>query len=196
MNIPIANNAYFQSYLNKTRKDKFILVFNLPEALKLVKSKVTRDNKKIIPDTLQFSVFGSVIPEISVPEIEVPYSGQTMKVTSYTRPSYPKNKINFTVDNQFNNYWVIYKWLQLFNDERKGFYDSVLPDIKDKGQLKNYETNLTIYGLDEYGNRIIQFNFYHAFPVSLGGVNYSDRDPDELESFFEYSYHQFESILL
>jgi len=194
MNIPIAKNSFFQSYLNKTRKDKFIMVFTLPEALKLIKSKISRSNKTIIPDTLQFSVFGSVIPEISVPEVEVPYSGQTMKVTSYARPSYPKNKINFTVDNLFNNYWVIYKWLQLFNDERKGFYSSRLDD--DKGQLKNYETNLTVFGLDEYSNRIIQFNYYHAFPVSLGGINYSDRDPDELESFFEYSSHQFESILL
>ena len=194
MNIPIANNAYFQSYLNKTRKDKFVMVFTLPEALKIIKSKVERKNRTIIPDTLQFSVYGSVIPDISVPEVEVPYSGQTMKVTSYSRPSYPKNKINFTVDNLFNNYWVIYKWLQLFNDERKGFYNSRLDD--DKGEIKNYETNLTIYGLDEYNNRIIQFNFYHAFPVSLGGITYSDRDPGELESFFEYSYHQFESILL
>jgi hypothetical protein len=194
MNIPIAKNSYFQSYLNKTRKDKFIMVFTLPEALKLIKSKLSRTNKTIIPDTLQFSVFGSVIPEISVPEVEVPYSGQTMKVTSYARPSYPKNKINFTVDNLFNNYWVIYKWLQLFNDERKGFYSSSLQE--DKGQLKNYETNLTVFGLDEYSNRIIQFNYYHAFPVSLGGINYSDRDPGELESSFEYSYHQFESILL
>jgi hypothetical protein len=194
MNIPPQNNAYFQSYLNKSRSDKFILVFSLPEALKVIKTSVNRKNNAVIPDTIQFSVYGNVIPTISVPEKEVPYGGQVMKVTSYARPTYEKNTIDFTVDNMFNNYWVIYKWLQLFNDERIGNYSSQLP--RDTGSLKNYETNMSVFGLDEYNNRVIEFKYYHAFPVSLGGIKYSDRDPNEIKSSFEYVYHQFEANLL
>lgn len=170
------------------------MVFSLPEALKTIKTPAQRKNNGVIPDSMQFSIYGSVVPDITVPEKEVPYGGQVMKVTSYTRPSYPKSVINFTVDNMFNNYWVIYKWLQLFNDERTSKYDSPLPN--DTGSLKNYETTISIFGLDEYNNRVIEFKYYHAFPTSLGGITYSDRDPNELESSFEYTYHQFEAILI
>lgn len=194
MNIPVANPANFQSYLNKQRKDKFILVFDIPKALKDIRSATQRSNNKIIPETMQFSVYGNVIPEISIPEKEVPFGGQVMKVTSFARPSFPKNTVNFTVDNMFNNYWVIYKWLQLFNDEREGMYKSSLP--KDSGLLKNYETTISVYGLDEYNNRVIEFLFYHAFPVFLGGINYSDRESAEMESTFEFVYGQFETNLL
>jgi hypothetical protein len=143
---------------------------------------------------MQFSIYGNVVPDINVPEKEVPYGGQVMKVSSMTRPSFPKNTVNFTVDNMFNNYWVIYKWLQIFNDEREGGYNTNIP--KDIGLLKNYETNISVYGLDEYNNRVIEFKYHHAFPVNLGGITYSDRDPNELESTFDFVYYQFESILL
>lgn len=194
MYLNIANNSTYQSLLNKQRKDKFIMVFDLPEALKNSKSNITRNVNRVIPNTLQFSVYGVVIPDFGVPEVEVPYGGQVMKVSSMARKSYANNTINFTIDNMFNNYWAIYKWLQIFNNERTGMYKSDLPT--DKATLRSYETTLTIYGLDEYNNRVIQFNFYHAFPVLLGGIKYSDRDNTEMESSFEYTYHQFEAILL
>jgi len=194
MNIPVTSNMQIQSMLNKQRKDKFVMVFSLPEALKIIKSDITRTNNKVIPNTMQFSIYGAVIPDISIPEKEIPYGGQTMKVSSMARPSYPNNKINFTVDNLFNNYWVIYKWLEILNHERESIYKSKIP--RDKGSLKNYETTITVFGLDEYNNRVIQFNFYHCFPVLLGGIQYSDRDPGELESTFEFTYHQLEATLL
>ncbi len=171
------------------------MVFTLPEVLKSLKvSNGARKNNGVIPDSVQFSIYGSVVPDVSVPEVEVPYGGQVMKVSSLARPSYPKNVINFTVDNQFNNYWVIYKWLQILHDENKAIYESKIP--KDVGTLKNYETNISIFGLDEYNNRVIEFKYKHAFPVTLGGISYSDRDGNEMESTFEYAYHQFEAILL
>jgi hypothetical protein len=194
MYLNIASSSFQQSYLNKQRKDKFIMVFDIPIALKDSKSNITRSNNKLIPDSLQFSIYGVIIPDFTVPDIEVPYGGQTLKVSSMARPPYPKNVINFTVDNYFNNYWVIYKWLEMFNDERTGVFKN--NSIRDNSYLKNYETTITIFGMDEYNNRNIQFNFYHAFPTLLGGIKYSDRDSGEIESTFEYTYHQFEAVLL
>jgi hypothetical protein len=170
------------------------MVFSLPNILKDIKNKVERKNNAVLPDYMQFSIYGSVIPDVEVPGVEVPYGGQVLKVSSHTRPSFPTNTINFTVDNMFNNYWVIYKWLQLLHSEKEGLYKSKVPN--DTGFLKNYETTVSIFGLDEYNNRVIEFKYHHAFPVKLGGINYSDRDPNEIESSFEYSYHQFEAILL
>ena len=194
MNIPIANQQNFQSYLNKQRKDKFVMIFDIPKSLKPIKSDIQRANSKIIPDSMQFSVYGNVVPEISIPEKEVPYGGQIMKVSSFARPSFSKNTVNFTVDNMFNNYWVIYKWLQIFNDEREGVYRSSL--FNDSGEVDNYSTTITVYGLDEYNNRVIEFLYFNAFPVFLGGINYSDREPTELESTFEFVFGQFKINLL
>ena len=49
--------------------DKFLLVMNLPIPLRdiSVKNLQSRDNDVIIEDSLQFSVYGSVVPAVQVP---------------------------------------------------------------------------------------------------------------------------------
>ncbi len=170
------------------------MVFTLPDVLLDKKSSVTRSNQKVLPNSVQFSIYGVVVPQVAVPDVKVPYGGQTMKVTSYARPSYEVMDVNFMVDNMFNNYWVIYQWLNVLNDDMRSIYNSQLPN--DSGKLSKYNTTITVYGLDEYNKRVIQFNYYNAFPTLLGGIKYSDRDPSEMESNFSYSFSQFEPILL
>lgn len=192
--LSIGSPELYQSPLNRQRKDKFFMVFTLPEALLDQRQNVTRSNNTVIPNSLQFSIYGLAVPEIKVPSKEVPYAGHTLKVSSHTRPSYEPLSVNFMVDNMFNNYWVIYKWLNILNDARSSLYNSSIQ--KDTGFLDKYQTTISVYGLDEYNKRIIQFNYYNAFPTGLGGIKYNDRDPTELESSFQYSFFQFEPILL
>jgi hypothetical protein len=192
-NLSISSPELYQSPLNRQRKDKFFMVFTLPEVLKNYKSKVQRSNSRVIPDSLQFSIYGLTVPEIKVPEKQIPYAGHVLKVSSFTRPSFDPLTVSFMVDNQFNNYWVIYKWLNILNDHRKSIYNSTIEN--DTGYLDEYMTNITVYGVDEYNNRTIQFNYTNAFPTGLGGIKYSDRDPGELESSFQYSFFQFEPLL-
>ena len=114
-----------QSQFNKSRLDKFLLVLNLPPVLKDISKQnlSSRDNNVIIEDSLQFSVYGSVVPSIQVPSEDLYYGGQSMKVSKHTRPVYDNVTVNFTVDNEFNNYWVLYKWLDLLNDEELSKFD-------------------------------------------------------------------------
>ena len=58
-----------QSQLNKGRLDKFLLVLNLPTAMQddTKKTLLGRDNKNTIQDSLQFSVYGSIVPKVAVP---------------------------------------------------------------------------------------------------------------------------------
>lgn len=193
-NISLGSTALFQSALNRQRKDKFIMVFNLPDALLGKNSKFTRNSNRIISDSVQFSIYGLVVPQVSIPDIKAPYAGQTVKVTSYVRPPYEPLEVDFMVDNMFNNYWAIYQWLNLFNDDRTGIYNSPLP--RDTGSLEKYKTTISVYGLDEFDKKVIKFDFHSAFPISLGGIKYSDRDPGEMQSSFKYAFHQFEPILL
>jgi len=193
-NLSIATPSMIQSPLNRQRKDKFFMVFSLPKILEDLKSNTTRSDSRVIPNSLQFSIYGLVVPEIKVPQKEVGYAGHVLKVSSHTRPTYQPLAVNFMIDNLFNNYWVIYKWLNFLNDARTSTYSSSIEN--DTGFLDKYSTTISVYGLDEFNKRIIEFKYYNAFPTGLGGIKYSDRDPSELESNFEYSFFQFEPILL
>lgn len=189
----MSNLSIYQSSFNKQRKDKFVMVFELPKILRNEKSILERGNNKIIPDAIQCSIYGAVIPSLNIPSSNVPYGGQVPKVTTYSRPVFDNMTVNFTIDNMFNNYWNIYKWLNCFNDGKTGLYNS---PILSKGFMPDYQTNITIYGRDEYNKNVIKFNFLHCFPVLLGGIKYSDRDAGEMESTFEYAYHQFDAELI
>lgn len=190
--------SYTQSPFNLSRKDKFLLVLDVPIALKQISSKFIRDEVNILPDTMQFAVAGTVVPEISIPSIQNRYAGQTQTATSFSREPYPPLTVDFIVDNRFNNYWVLYTWLNFLNDDTVGTYDSTgltlpTPSIINnaaKGQFSQYKTNLTIYGLDEYNKRIIQFIYTDAFPTNLGSISYSYKDSSELESTATFSYSQ------
>jgi len=231
-----------QSIFNKARKDKFILVLTLPPILRNINTPIlSRRAKELVQlDSLQFSVWGSVVPEIVVPEKELGVYGQHYKVTSQARASYPPVQVYFTIDNRFSNYWVLWKWLEILNHP----IDSGMPDyfadwdqtaqkrpISEKqlrqkeslirerllnqkeqaGSVANvsnnqqismvndfldYQTIITVYAIDEYNTKMIQFDYSNAFITKLDGITYSYRDPDEMESSFTFSFNQLDINLI
>ena len=190
-------NNIRQSITNKARKDKFILVFTLPKALRVLDTheNEVRDSSKVVRDSLQFSVYGTLVPRVKVNEVHVPYSGQVFKFSGHHRPEYGNINVNFVIDNEFNNYWVIYKWINLMNNNAEAFF------YKDKMPVNappfsEYATNFTLYGLDEYDNKRIQFDYIGVLPVGLGEMKYSYQDPTQMESTFEFSFSQLTSKLL
>ena len=201
----MATNKNNQSLLNKNRLDKFILSFQLPKALKKINKHFERNTKYLSEDAFQMSVYGSVVPEISVPAIEIPYAGSNLYNSAHARKPYPPLDIKFTVDNEFNNYWTIYKWLDLMHSDYTGLFNEDglvernLPDEKNQpGPLKqeDYYTNMTLFGLDEYNNKRIEFTYTRAFPVILGSVNYNYRDKEQIESSASFVYSQLQTKLL
>ena len=208
-------STFAQSPFNKIRKDKFIMVVPIPKGLKGITSNFTRSNNTIIPDSFTMSVYGTVAPPIAVPAVDSRYSGQSIKTTSYARPSYPPLSINFTIDNRFNNYWFIYKWLDILNDDKSSIYDandivgetntspqntgsntSSTHEGTYSKQLQYYATDISIYALDEYEKRVIEFKYFGAFPTNIGGLNLSYRDSGEAETTAEFAYSQFTATLV
>ena len=184
-----------QSVLNKSRTDKFIMSLSLPKALRDVNTKNDRQNTNVIQDSLQFSIYGVVIPSVVVTDVEGRYSGQTFHFTSHKRPAYNNVKVKFTIDNRFNNYWVIYKWINLLNNNQEGFFHAEdIPIVKQPYEL--YSTNITVFGLDEYDKKTIQFDFVGVIPVSLGSIDYNYRETSEIETEFEFSFSQLIAKLL
>lgn len=191
------NETIRQSVLNKAKKDKFILVFGLPAALRESNAHENpeRLDAKLVQDSLQFSIYGTVVPTITVNSVPQSYSGQTFQFSGFARPAYAPIQINFVVDNQFNNYWVIYKWINLMNHNKEAFFNRDQQPLINR-PFEDYSTTFTIYGLDEYNNKKIQFDYVGVVPVSLGSINYNYQDPTQIESTFEFSFSQLTSKLL
>ena len=192
----MAVNQNNQSILNKSRLDKFLLIFSIPPALREinVRESAARNSNNVMEDKLQLSVYGAVVPELTVPSIQIPYAGSNLYQSAHAREPYPPVTVNFTTDNEFNNYWVIYKWLNLMHDQKTGVYDDT--DLDQDNEFNNYQTDITLYGLDEYENKRIEFTYTKAFPVTLGNLEYNYRTSDEVESSFTFVYSQLHTKLL
>ena len=190
----MAVNQNDQSFLNKSRSDKFKLVFSLPPALRKINSKTDRQTFNVNEDAFQFSVYGAVVPELDVPALQIRYGGSNLYNSTHAREPYPPVTIDFTIDNGFNNYWVLYKWLNLMHDEKEGLYDA--SDLVSDEDFKNYQTDMTLYGLDEFNNERIQFTYTKAFPVTIGSIDYNYRTADEITSSMTFVYSQIHSKLI
>lgn len=186
-----------QPALNRSRNDKFVLVLDLPIAMKKLYDNTV--DKFFNIDPLQLSVYGSPVPQISIPAISVPFGGQVHKISSMSRPEYNPLTIKFLVDNGYKNYWIIWNWMNLFNDAKtssseitKGInlLSNQTKDPVVDNPVKEYTSTFSIYGLDEYNNKIIAFEYNNAFPTNLGEINFSNQDPSEINCSVTFAFNQ------
>jgi hypothetical protein len=185
-----------QSYLNKSRKDKFLLVFDIPPILRRIQSNYTRNDDTIIPDSVQFSVFGTMVPGVTVKGIATRYAGDTLHISSHNKDPYPPVNVKFTVDSGYNNYWTIYQWLNLLHDQKTGQFNE--KGIIVDGNFSDYQTDISLYGLDEYNNKVIEFKYTKAFPTSLDELEFDTKSTGdmELQSGFTFLFSQMHIRLL
>jgi hypothetical protein len=185
-----------QSYLNKSRKDKFLLVFDIPPILRRIQSNYTRNDDTIIPDSVQFSVFGTMVPGVTVKGIATRYAGDTLHISSHNKDPYPPVNVKFTVDSGYNNYWTIYQWLNLLHDQKTGQFNE--KGIIVDGNFSDYQTDISLYGLDEYNNKVIEFKYTRAFPTSLDELEFDTKSTGdmELQSGFTFLFSQMHIRLL
>ena len=193
--MPIDPNStnYIPSPLNKSLIDKFLLVINLPPALKSINSKTNRNNKQIQLDSLQFSVWGAVVPRVNVPAIDMKYMGANMPVSTHARPSWDPVNVNFHVDSLWSNYWVIYKWLDLMRSDEDGQFGAIVDDqgiLNASASLPEYSTEMTIYSLDEYETPRIKWVYTYAFPTNLGSVEFNEQQSSQIKCDFTFQFSQ------
>lgn len=184
------------SYLNKAREDKFLLVFDLPPILKPSMSVYQRDNTHLNPDSVQFSIFGSMVPPITVKGVESRFAGSTLYMSSHSKDSYPPVNIKFAIDSMYNNYWTIYQWLNLLHDQKTGVYNQ--QNLPVDSNFNDYMTDLTIFGKDEFGKNRIKFVYKKAFPTTLDQITYDQQSETgkEIVSGFTFLYSQLHTELI
>jgi len=189
-------NSPYQSPFNKARKDKFLVVITIPKALKGIDTNnpLQRSQNTINSDSFSFSVYGINLPEISIDHNALRYAGQNVSISSLARPYHGDLKINFTVDNYWNNYWFLFNWLNILNNAEL----SIVDPSKPVGilNLTLYQTTITLFMLDEYNNPVINFEFTDAFPIKLDGVDMNNRDEAEAECVATFAFSQYIPNLL
>ena len=179
-----------QSILNKVSADKFLLIFDLPPALKSLNTNNTLSDSSISRDSVQYSIQGTIVPDIIVPSLTLPYAGQSLKVSSHAREPYEDISVTFTIDNRFKNWMTIYKWLSLMNDEKLSLFNQGT-EQNNTDYMDKYQTTFNIWLLDEYNQQIMKFNYTKCFPTHLDKINYNYQDPLEIKSGFTFSFSQF-----
>lgn len=197
------NNYLNQAILNKARVDKFLLIITMPLALRNIDVRYGSETpSKIISDKLQMSVWGNVVPAISVPSVAVPFQGQVPKVTSFSRPSYDPVTVNFNIDSEFYNYYVIWKWLALLNDPIKSVFDAnnnsnrvdagtnTLINPRKPNYIPQYSSQISLQPLNEYNQVLGEFVFTQCFATSLNGINFNYQSGEEITSSFTFDFSQ------
>lgn len=210
-----------QTVLNKTKQDKFILIITTPPILKASLTRSDRANSLLNQDKIQYSVAGINVPTHAINEVEMPYRGQTMHITSQTRAKHPPAKINFTIDNNFDNYWYLWKWLYILNNPKTSGMDGhfaefaedpskildamrkdglgkpvTYKEIKMRNAYDDYQTTMTLYGLREYNEKIVKFDFYNAFITELAGFDYNYQNSEDINCSFSFAYGQVDISLV
>ena len=186
-----------QTPLNRSRNDKFQLILDLPLALKRLYNTTTGDHYKV--DPIQFSVYGSPVPAINVPAVDVPYGGQVYRTSSFSRPAYEPLQIKFLVDNGYKNYWTLWNWLNLLNDYKTSTSNAVTTKENSKilsNPMNEYTSSFIIYGLDEFNKKIISFEYTHAIPTSLSEISYSSQETNEINSTVSFVFDQLKVNLI
>ena len=164
-------------------------------ALALVSQGVIQNLK---PNQIQFTVFGSPVPAINILPINLPYGGQNMYVAGNVRPAYPPLNLKYVVDNGYKNYWILWKWLNSFNDANDSFSSVDIPvtdpwdnDIRFTNKFSEFVTNFTLYALDEYNNRIMSFIYKDVFITGLGEINFNHQTQEDIIGSATFVYNQF-----
>lgn len=184
-----------QAVLNRARKDKFLFVLDIPNALKNIEDPILQSS--YTADPIEFTIVGSPVPKIVVPSKEVPFGGQTYHVSSLTRPTYGPFNVKFLLDNGYQNYWILWNWLNLFNDNATS--TSQLTQVN-KGYISNpmsdFTSNFTIYTLDEFNNKLMSFTYTQAFIIGLSEFDFSYQESGEISCTASFAFNQLQVELI
>lgn len=186
-----------QSPLNKTFVDKFLFIFELPKALQNINTKELKikDDLGINKKTVQWSLTKVDVPDINIKAQSIPYAGGNLYISSHTKTPYNPLRISFRIDSKYLNYFTIYEWINFIYNESEGHFDA--ENLTKSKSFESYAVPVSIVGMDEYNNPIIQWIFTYAFPTELSSISmdYTNSNEIECSATFVFSQMKVRNIL-
>ena len=188
-----------QAVLNRARKDKFLFVLDIPNALKNIQDPILGSTYSA--DPIEFTIVGSPVPKISVPSKEVPFGGQVYNVSTLSRPSYGPFNVKFLLDNGYQNYWILWNWLNLFNNNTNSTTNLTQVNSNVNGNyisnpMSDYTSSFVIYTLDEFNNKLLSFTYKQAFITGLTEFDFSYQEPGEISCTASFAFNQLDVQLI
>lgn len=188
--IQVQQDNVVQSPLNKSIKDRFLLVLKLPDALQNKLSAYVKGNREngIVKESLQWSVKRVNVPKDAIKTQAIPYAGGNMYISTHTKDAYDMITFNLKVDNKFKNYLTAYEWMNLIQNEYEAIYDAA--HLTENLSAMEYATNLKLIALDEYNNHLVSWTFTHAFPVEISELELDYESTDEMDLNITFAFSQ------
>ncbi len=174
------------------------MVFDVPPCIKEQTQSTFRECDHISLDQMQFGIFGSVVPNIGLGIVSLPYHGHTAKLASHSRTLEPMS-VNYFIDNTFANYWIMWRWADFIigsMTSRAG--GTSLADVYNKYRNvlhTDYSTNISIIGLNAYNKPVIEWTYKGCVPTSVGGIQYNYQTSTDIISNFTFEYTFLDCIL-
>ena len=101
------------------------------------------------------------------------------------------------MDSGYQNYWTLWNWLNLFNNNELSNSDINEPETfpwssnyLTKNPFSNYVTDFALFALDEYNNKIVEFKYSGSFITSLSEISYSHQDENIISCTASFAYNQ------
>lgn len=179
-----------ESPLNKTFADKYFFIFELPEALKNLKNNknIIKNDLGIGKKALQWSIIKAEVPSINIKAAEANYAGGTLRYSTHTKSPYDPFKLTFKIDSNYLNYFTIYEWINFIYGEKEGHFNE--ENLTESESFNSYAIPVSIVGLDEYNNPIIQWIFTYAFPTDLSSISLDYTSTEEIEFTVTFVFSQ------
>lgn len=161
-----------QINLNKSSGANYELIFPV-----LPVTKGIRD-----ADILSLNIHGTVVPAISLGTDEGFWQGGTVP-RAISGITYEPWYVNFTVDSNWCNWALLYRWITLVDDGNTHYGRSTTDYFTD--------ASLSIY--DNASNRVMSIKIVNIYPSSLNEVSLSQRDGQEsLDCGVNFNYTRME----
>lgn len=145
--------------LNKSSPNKFNLVF----------TKLPGDTSVSAARNFTMNIFGTILPGVRLDVSKNSYMGWQINSSSSTM-EFSEWTFNFNVDENFDNWFKIFDWMQLVNNNRDYIYS----------KESEFLVDATLLILDDYNKVIKQINFKNMFPGDLESVNFSKREGESI----------------
>lgn len=160
--------------LNKTTATNFQLVF----------PKIPTETSILANRPLTLNIYGTVIPGISLDQIESRWQGGRMlyQSGSITFDQWP---INFIVDSKLENWTLLFNWITSISNNSNKYSD--IPN--------NYMVDASMNIMDNFEASILKINFKNCWPLSLSEVSFSQREGESiLESSANIMFDRYEIV--
>lgn len=178
------------SILNSHLNDKFIAVIPIPVCLRNINvsgNDYIREGAVDV-NTVQFTMKRFTLPSINIPAITVKYDGQSLKVSSHVRTPYEPIVLTMNIDSKLSNYWFFKNWMDCMNRDKTSDKAET-----HESEYKNfdYSSDMRLIVMDEYENKLVNFDFTKAFPVSVSGIQYDYSNGLQITANITFEYSQY-----